>query len=183
NYAGSTSADFTQIVNAVATTTTIMNAVPSPSVFGQTVTFTVIVSPSQGSTPPTGTLTFMDGATTLGTSTSLADAGGIGTATFTTRPRQPGAATHPITAVYAGDITYAGSTSADFTQTVTAAATATTITASDPSPSTFGQPVTFTVTVAPTLGTTLPAGTLTVMDGATTLGVSTSLADAGGFAP
>src|SRR5439155_6142168 len=127
-----------------STTTTITAAGPSPSTFGQAVTFTVTVAPNvAGPDMPTGTVTFMDGPTTLGASTALADVGGVATATFTTGATQLGGGTHVISAVYFGDGNFAGSTSADVSQTVNKASTTTTITQSRPSPSNFGQLVTF----------------------------------------
>src|SRR5262249_54453002 len=79
-------------------------------------------------------------------SRSLADGGGVATATYTTTATQRIGGTHIITAVYAGDANYAGSTSADFTQTVNAAGTTTSVTQIVPMPSTFGESVTFTFT-------------------------------------
>ena len=69
NFAGSTSSGVTQTVNKGATTTAV-NATPNPSVFGASVTFTATVTvtaPASGT--PSGTVTFKDGATTLGTGT------------------------------------------------------------------------------------------------------------------
>jgi sugar lactone lactonase YvrE len=62
---------------------------------------------------PTGTVTFMDGTTTLGTGT-LSDH----TATYTTSTLAAGS--HAITAVYNGGALFLGSTSAAFTQVVNA---------------------------------------------------------------
>ena len=54
------------------------------AVYGQSVTFTATVAvTSPGAGPPTGTVTFKDGTTTLGTGT-LSTSGGVTTATFTT---------------------------------------------------------------------------------------------------
>ena len=58
NDAASTSAVLSQIVNKVATTTSLVSA-PNPSTFQQTVTFTATVS-ATGATP-TGTVTFRRG--------------------------------------------------------------------------------------------------------------------------
>ena len=71
NFTGSTSPGLTQTVNQGATTTSLGSSA-NPSVFGQSVTFTATVaaaSPASGT--PTGTVTFKDGATTLGTGTLL----------------------------------------------------------------------------------------------------------------
>jgi hypothetical protein len=62
---------------------------------------------------PTGTVTFRDGATTLGTATLSG-----GKASFSTATLSAGV-THSITAVYSGDSSFATSTSAVLTQTVT----------------------------------------------------------------
>ena len=64
---------------------------------------------------PTGTVTFKDGATTLGSGT-LANVGGTATATFTTSSLSAGS--HPITATYGGDASFLTSTSAPLTQAV-----------------------------------------------------------------
>jgi hypothetical protein len=122
---------------------------------------------STGGTP-TGTVTFMDGATTLGTGTLNASA----QATFTTTTLTAGA--NSITAVYGGSSNFAGSTSTAVTQTVNAStksASSTAVTSSlNPSPA--GQSVTFTATVTSTAAGT-PTGTVTFLDGATTLGSGT----------
>ena len=70
---------------AQATSTTTVTAAPSPATFGQAVTFTATVAalpPAAG--PPTGTVTFKDGTTTLGTGT--VDANGVATFTTSTLP-------------------------------------------------------------------------------------------------
>src|SRR5262249_17638873 len=68
-YTGSTSAALTQTVNQAATSTLVASSA-NPSVFGQSVTFTATVSATApGAGMPTGTVTFKDGATTLGTGT------------------------------------------------------------------------------------------------------------------
>ena len=151
NYAGSTSSGITQTVKA--TTSASVGSSLEPSTVGDSVTFTSTVSPSAA----TGTVTFKDGATTLGTG-SLS--GGV--ATYATSALTAGS--HTITAVYNGDASYAGSTSSGITQTVKA--TTSTTAGSSSEPSTVGDSVTFTATVSPSAAT----GTVTFKDGATTLG-------------
>jgi hypothetical protein len=162
-FTGSTSPVDTLTVNQAATTTTLTGA-PNPSALGQAVTLTATVAAvPPGSGTPTGTASFFDGATLLGTGTV---SGGV--ATLTTSTLAIGA--HSITAVYSGDAIFTGSTSPVDTQTVAQAATTTALTGA-PNPSTTGQSVTFTATVAvvpPGSGT--PTGTVTFMEGATTLG-------------
>ena len=157
NFGGSTSAALTQIVSAsTISTTTAVTASLNPSTYGQQVTFSATVSPSSGAT---GTVTFMDGVVTLGTSALNASS----VATFSTSTLAVG--THSITAQYSGDATHAGSTSPALPQIVNKATTTTAL-ASNNNPSKPGQPVTFTATVAPSTAT----GTVQFWDGSTSLG-------------
>jgi hypothetical protein len=78
----------------------------NPSNVGQSVTFTATVPAGV-----TGTVTFKDGATTLGTGTISGT-----TATFATTTLAVG--THPVTAVYGGDTNYNTATSAITNQVV-----------------------------------------------------------------
>ncbi len=171
DFAASTSSPVNQTVEPLpATTTTVTSSTSGNSVFGQSVTFTAIVTPTS-TTPPTGTVTFKDGSTTLGTGT-LATVSGVKKATFTTSTL--GVATHSITAVYGGDGNNAPSTSVATTQTVNKANTTTTVTSSTSGNSVFGQSVTFTATVSVTApGAGTPSGTVTFKDGSTTLGTGT----------
>jgi Big-like domain-containing protein len=143
---------------AVATTTTLASSL-NPSTFGQPVTFTATVKATSGTA--IGTVTFKDGSKALGSVALLA-----GVAKFIAKSLSVG--THSITAVYAGNVNFAGSTSAVLKQTVNQAGTSTSL-VSTPNPSTVGQTVTFTATVkAATSGT--PTGTVTFKDGATNIG-------------
>ncbi|WP_271582961.1 Ig-like domain repeat protein [Bradyrhizobium sp. CCBAU 45389] len=144
-----------------STTTTALTSSPNPSGLGQSVTFTATVTAPSGM--PTGTVTFKDGATTLGTG---ALAGGV--ATFSTSALAAGS--HSITAVYPGDVNNAGSTSAALTQAVNQSATTAVVTSSQ-NPSPAGQPVTFTATVSSGGGT--PTGTVTFSDGGAAIGAAT----------
>jgi len=165
NFGTSTSSVLTQTVLQV--TTTAVTSSLNPSVFGQTVTFTATVTPAAGG-PPTGTVTFKDGTTTLGT--GALNASTPPQATFTISALTAGS--HSITAVYGGDANFNGSTSPALTQTVTKAATTTAV-SSSLNPSTFGQSVTFTATVTTASAGGPPTGTVTFMDGVTTLGTGT----------
>jgi hypothetical protein len=147
-----------------ATTTTTVTSSINPSTLGQSLTFTATVTSASGT--PTGTVTFFDGGTSIGTVTLSGN-----TATFTTSALTTGS--HSITATYNGNATHAASTSSVLTQFVNAAppATTTTTITSSNNPSTFGQSVTFTATVATASGT--PTGTVTFFDGATNIGSGT----------
>ena len=161
NYSGSTSPVLTQTVTANSSSTAISSSV-NPSTFGQSVTFTATVSGTGGT--PTGTVTFKDGAATLGTGTL----NGSGQTTFSTTSLTTGS--HSITANYGGDSNFASSVSAVLTQTVNQSSSTTGVTSSL-NPSTYGAVVTFTATVSGVGGT--PTGTVTFKDGATTLGSGT----------
>jgi hypothetical protein len=159
NFTGSTSSALTQTVNGVSTATAL-TASPDPSVFGQQVTFTATVSPTSG---PTGTVQFFDGVTPLGTVALSGSSASLSTAALAV-------GTHFITASYSGDANFTGSTSATVTQTVNVGTVNTTTgLTSSLNPSAYGQQVTFTATVSLSSGAT---GTVTFMDGASTLGTS-----------
>jgi Bacterial Ig-like domain (group 3)/Autotransporter beta-domain len=115
NFASSTTS-INQTVSKIATATTL-TASPNPSTPGQAVTFTATVKPAGVSGTPTGTVTFKDGGTTLGAPVTL---NGSGSATFTTSTLASGS--HTITAIYSGDPSFAGSTSAPLVQQVGAPA-------------------------------------------------------------
>jgi hypothetical protein len=95
-------------------TATTLTSSPNPSNFGQAVTFTAAVTGQQYfyKTSPTGTVTFFDGTTNIGSS-SL---NGSEVATLTTSTLAVG--THSITATYNGDTHCAPSTSPVLSQVV-----------------------------------------------------------------
>ena len=110
NFNTSTSAAISHTVNK-ADTTTILSSSANPSTHGQSVTFTATVTAdAPGSGTPTGTVTFKDGTTALGTGT-------LGSpATFRISTLTPGR--HDITAEYNGDSNFNTSTSSILGQTV-----------------------------------------------------------------
>jgi hypothetical protein len=168
SFLNSTSATLTQAVNQASTSTNLASL--SASVFGQSVTFTATVSAtSPGTGTPSGYVLFFDNGIFLG-SGALDGISGNDQATFSTAALSAGS--HPITAVYSGDADFLASTSSGQTQTVTRGATSTAVSSSSSS-STFGQGVTFTAMVSVTTGATTPTGTVTFMDGTTTLGTAT----------
>jgi hypothetical protein len=157
NYLSSPSGTLTETINPAATRTVVATS-GSPSVFGQSVTFTATVTVrSPGSGTPTGTVEFKDGSTVLGTGTI----NGSGQATYTT------------TAVFEGDTDFTTSTSGAITQRVTKAPTGAAVTPSQSSVAS-GTPVTFTASIAPTApGAGMPTGTVTFYSGSTVLGTAT----------
>ncbi len=69
NFNTSTSAPVSQVVNKASTSTSLASSL-NPSVFGQSVTFTATVTvTAPGAGTPTGTVNFLDGATTIGSCT------------------------------------------------------------------------------------------------------------------
>ena len=148
-------------------TTTTLTASPSTASAGTSVTLTATVSPAAGGGTPTGTVTFLNGSTTLGTGTL--NSSGVATLNLTTLP----IGTNSITANYSGDTSFASSTATALTVTVTAATTTTTLTSSAAS-ITPGTSITFTATVTATAaGTGTPSGMVTFANGSVTLGTST----------
>jgi large repetitive protein len=139
NFAPSTSLALTQVVSQAGTTTTV-SASPSPSILGQTVMLTANVGGvAPGAGTPTGTVTFLDGATVLGTG-SLSSAG---ISTLSTSSLSSG--NHNLTASYGGDPNFTASTSASVTFTVQSSSPATHLVASEPASATAG--IAFGVTV------------------------------------
>jgi uncharacterized repeat protein (TIGR03803 family) len=132
------------IAAAVTAVTSSMN----PSTYNIGVTFTATVASGSGTgAAPVGTVTFMDGATAMGTK-ALSNGTASFKANYATYTLPPGS--DAITAVYHGDANYSASTSASLTQIVTDPTT--TVISSSPNPSVYGQPVIFSVTVTSGLG-------------------------------
>ena len=101
----STSAAFSQVVNQAATTSLLTSSANS-SIIGQSVTFTgTITANAPGAGIPSGTVSFKEGTTVLGTGTLNAS----GVATFSTTTLSVG--NHSITTVYDGDLNFTTSTS------------------------------------------------------------------------
>lgn len=151
------------VTKAASKIVLITSNTPAPVGFNVTFTATVsAVTPILGFAP-TGSITFSEGATTLGSGSLNAS----GIATFSTSTLSAGS--HTITATFAGDAQFDTVTSAPLTQVVSATAAAITLTSS-PNPSQLGASVTLTVTVA---ASSTPTGNVTFKNGATTLGTGT----------
>jgi hypothetical protein len=161
---GENAGHFIAIGNLFPSTTAINSSSQNPSTYGTPVTFTAAVT-STGT--PTGKVTFKSGQATLGT--GMLNGGG---ASYTTTATQLAAGTDSITAVYAGDATHAGSTSAAFPQTVNKAPTSSAL-ASSPNPSGVNQSVTLTATVAAAAGLPVPTGKVQFTAGKKILGTAT----------
>ena len=136
------------------------SALSSP--FAATVTFTATL-PSAA----TGTVSFYDGTTKLGTPVTLVN----GVATYSTSSLT--ISTHSITAVYSGDTNFGTVTSAALSEVITKA-TATVTVAGVPNPSAYVQSVTITIKVTG-VGTKIPTGTVTLTDNGAALGSTLTL--------
>ncbi len=151
-----------QTVNKADTTISV-TASDGNSAFGQTVTLSAaIAAQAPGAGTPSGSVTFKNGAATLGT---VPISGG--TATLDVSGLAVG--THAIAVEYSGDSSFMSSDSIH-QQSVHHAHT-TTVVVPSKGTNAFGEPVTFTATVsaaAPGAGT--PTGTVTFRNGATDLG-------------
>ncbi|HVI09217.1 MAG TPA: Ig-like domain-containing protein [Candidatus Binatia bacterium] len=144
------------LLSGQQTTSTTLTSSLNPSTYGVDVTFTAEVVASTGT--PQGVVTFQAGSQLLGRVTLLA-----GFASLTTAYLRPG--TPQITASYNGNTHFVGS-SASLIQTQNKALTGTDV-ISSANPSTFGQSVTFTVTVDSVGG--VPAGNVVFSDGGSML--------------
>jgi hypothetical protein len=153
---------YTEVVAVAGTSTALISSL-NPSGPNQSITFTATVT-SKTTSQPTGTVTFMDGATTL----FSAAVNGSGVATFVTSTLAVG--THQITATYGGNVDFSASTSLAVAQFVQASPTNTAL-SSGLALANFSQSVAFTATVTSgTPGT--PTGTVNFMNGTTSIGSS-----------
>jgi len=148
-------------------TTTAITSSLEPSTYGQAVTFTATVSPTLSTSfTPTGTVTFYDNASPLGTVTLSSR-----TASFTTSILVAGS--HSIIAQYSGDSNFSGSNSTSLAQAVNQDGSGNVV-VSSLNPSTYGQSVTFTATVAAAVpGSGTPTGTVTFYDNSTAIDTAT----------
>jgi hypothetical protein len=159
NYQAANSSAVAVTVNLLTPTIKLTSSATSIAQ-GKSITFTATLTGSGAK--PTGTVTFLDGATQLSTASLSA---GVATYTNTTLA----AGSHSITASYSGDGTYAAATSTAVTVTVTAAASVK-FTAS-PATVTVGAPLALKATV--TGSAAAPTGTVKFLDGGVALGSAT----------
>jgi hypothetical protein len=147
----SASATVTLTVNK-ATPTVVLTSSLNPANYGSPVTFT-----AQTAASATGSMTFYDGGTIIGTGTI---SGGV--ATYTTNAL--GTATHNITASYGGDSNYLPAVSAVLPEVIIRTSATVTLTSSV-APSSYGNLVTFTFTATGVPGLATPTGIVVLTDG------------------
>ena len=160
NYSGSLSSGVTEVVKQ-ATSTVTLSTSANPAAYSQTVNLTATITPQFGGNA-TGTVTFFDGVTSLGSFPVSANAATSSVSTFTV-------GTHMLRATYSGDVNVAAGLSLNLNQKVVKAKTTTAV-MSSANPTFVGQSVTYTATivpVAPALGS--PTGTVTFKQGSATV--------------
>ena len=147
-------------------TVVVLTSSQNPSLVGQSVTFTATVSSGiAGGVIPDGTVTFNDGSTILGTENISA----AGTATFSSATLTNGL--HAITATYNGDAQRQLQSSLSNTLNQDVQVPSTVVLTSNPNPTTFGTPVTFTVNVT-SQSAQAPTGAVNFLDGTTQIGTA-----------
>jgi hypothetical protein len=143
-HSAATSNTISEVVQPVYVTISTLNCSPNPAQYQATVTCTDAVASAAGT--PTGTVTFYDGSTSLGTETLVS-----GVATFSTAALAVGS--HTLTAVYGRSDPYLSSTSNSITEII---ASTFALTASPTSKTLYtGEAADFTLTVTPGTGFTL----------------------------
>jgi M6 family metalloprotease-like protein len=158
---------------AVANPTVTAVRTPAPSTYGSASSVDVTVAGVSGGATPSGQVTLMEGAATIGAAATL---DGSGTASITLPATYP-AGSHSLTVSYAGDSRYAAATSV-LSATVTAVTP--TVTAQHaPAPSTYGSASSVDVTVAGITGGATPSGQVTLQEGSTTIGAAVTLDGSG----
>ncbi|HEY3617542.1 MAG TPA: Ig-like domain repeat protein [Candidatus Sulfotelmatobacter sp.] len=170
-------------IPSCAPTSTTVTSSADPSVFGQSVTFTAIVTNIGANTAtPTGMVQFSVDGTPFG-SVPLSGSGTVVTATSgATATLTVSGSPHTIKAVYMNaDGSFSGS-SGTLSQIVNPAPTSTTVT-STVNPSTFGQSIRFTATVTNTGGagvsTATPTGSVQFTVDGVASGAAVTLSGAG----
>jgi hypothetical protein len=149
---------------------TSFSSITGTATTGGTATLTATLETAAGTPLGNQTVSFtLDGAFP---GTVITDSTGVATLTGVPTSDAAGTATGAIYVTFAGGLGF--NTSAGPGDLVVTQGTTTTALTSNTNPSVFGQSVTFTATVTPTLtGGTTPTGTVTFKDGTTTIGTGT----------
>jgi urease beta subunit len=112
-YGGGSSDGFVAKITVTAATTTTLSIAPTTATTGTSVTFTAMVAESPSTSVPTGTATFKNGSTVLGS--VILNSSGIGTLSTSTLA----AGSYSVTAAYGGDANNSASTSNAVALTIT----------------------------------------------------------------
>jgi hypothetical protein len=168
------------LVTLSSTATTVTSSA-NPEGAGENVTFTATVVPILlGPAGPTGTVSFYDGTTLLGTGT-LSLVSGSHVATYTTSSLTQGS--HTITGTYSGDTAYFGS-SGTLTQTVTGPPASITAAGGGGQTTVYGTPFSnpLMATVKDSSGAAVPGATVTFTGAGLSFASQTVTTDANGMA-
>ena len=179
NFVGSTSNTISLTAAKETPTVSLTDSPVGTSSYGVAVTLIAQLSDPGGSSTPTGSVEFFDGAKSLGTAT--VDGTGKATLTLVGAASLP-VGTHSLTVNYGGDSEFSTLTSGTTTHTVTQAASGSVVTTtvtSSLNPSEYGDTITFSIHVSSSVGVQ-PTGTVTVKDGSTV--IDTQPLDASGNA-
>jgi hypothetical protein len=174
NFVGSTSNQVNFTANKEDPSIVLMDSPAGTSVYGNAVTLTATLGDQDNSDGwvPTGTITFYDGGTVIGTGTLNTS----GQASITlSGAASLIAGSHSLTVQYGGDSEFNTATSAAVIHTVTRAESSQVVAVSitsNPNPATYGDAVTVTFHITSSVGI-LPTGSVTFTDGATSLGTVT----------
>ncbi|MEA2236954.1 MAG: large repetitive protein [Thermoanaerobaculia bacterium] len=142
-----------------ALTATALTSSANPSPAGTSLTLTATVSSLRGA-PNSGTVTFYDGASSLGSNLVAAGVASVSTSALAIGP-------HSLTATFSGIPGWAGSTSPVLNETISKTNTTTVVTSSV-NPVATSTPVTYFATVTAATGVT-PTGNVAFYDGVTFL--------------
>jgi hypothetical protein len=159
----STSSPAVQVTVSKISTATELVASSTSLFYGQPLLLTATVTPASGATPA-GTVTFYDGANSLGR--AALNGSGVATLTLT-----PAVGSYSITASYGGSANDLSSVSTPAIPITVSAAATTTMLIASPAPAYFGQKVTFTAKVSSSALT--PAGSVSFYDGTALLATVT----------
>ncbi|MDP9052337.1 MAG: glycosyl hydrolase family 28 protein [Acidobacteriota bacterium] len=151
------------VVPTAAPSSTALMAMPPTTQAGSTMLLTATVTGTSLAAGPTGTITFFDGTSQIGTAT-VSSSTTAATASISVTLNGPG--THSLSAIYVGDLNNATSTSAAITATATAIPTTTFVGLSSNSVA-VGGTATITAFVGSSAG--VPQGSVTFYNGTTSL--------------
>jgi hypothetical protein len=172
NYSASTSPPVTVTVSKLTTTTTLaVTGTPTARTPNTTYTFVATVAPSATTPALTGTVSFYDGITLLGTAPVTS---GTSSDTATLPVALANSASHSITAVYSGDSNWSTSTSSAVALATTLMTDTVTLSA-NVSTAGPGASVILTATVTPSAVSTVeanPKGNVVFYNGTTIIGTA-----------
>jgi hypothetical protein len=168
----SSNASLTENITAEPTSISL-SAAPNPAYVNQAVVLSALVTATNGT--PTGTVTFYDGTTAIGSASLNASGAASLTASFSS------VGTHPLTAKYSGDASFGSSVSPEFDEKVILNPSTTTLQVA-PNPAVSFFKITLTATVASTPPTAAPSGTIIFSANGVQLGTATLQSGAAIFA-